>query len=163
MKKVLFLLLVLAGVLYLPACGQEPESEPENKSYGMEERAVTAFLEYKVTAATSRQNYHGARAQSGHQLVVAEVTIWNTEDYTLPMSRYDFRLQWGDGPEDYSYPVAWYCPTQLADEYDIPEGEQAQGELVFRVPNTERDMALGFLEVFEDGSQGDAHFIYFTV
>lgn len=161
MKKVMFLLLVLAGVLWLPACGSDPEGE--NKFYSREERAVTAFLEYGVTDAAVYESYHGVRSQPDHRLVVVEVSIWNTEEYTLPMSRYDFRLQWGEGEEAWAYPLAWYCKEQLPDQYDIPEGEQAKGKLVFQVPEETSDVALGFLEIFENESQGDAHFIYFTV
>ena len=161
MKKVLFLLVLLAGVLWLPSCGVQ--QEPENKFYTVEERAVTAFLEYAVTGAVSCENYHGVRAQPDHKLVVVEVAIWNIEEYTLPMSRYDFRLQWGEHEEDYAYPLAWYCEEQLPDQYDIPEGEKVRGNLVFQIPAEDTEFALGFLEVFENESQGDAHFIYFTI
>ncbi len=161
MKKVMFLLLVLAGILYLPSCGSQ--AEQENKFYSLQERAVTAFLEYEVTGVRTCQSYHTACAPSGHRLVVTEVTIWNTEEYTLPMSCYDFRLQWGEGEADHAYPLAWCCAEQLPDQYDIPEGENIRGELVFQVPVSVSDMALGFLEIFENESQGDAHFIYFTV
>ena len=161
MKKMLFLALTLAALLLLPSCGQRQGAE--NKEYAMGERAVTAFLEYGVNDAFSCQNYHGVRARDGHQVVVVSLSIWNTEDYTLPMSRYDFRLQWGDGAEDYAYPLAWYYQEQLPNQYDIAQDGEVQGELVFQVPEDERDLALGFLEVFEDESQGDAHFIYFTV
>ena len=161
MKKVMFLLLVLAGLLWLPACGVE--AEQENKFYSQQERAVTAFFEYEVTDVRTCQSYHTRCARSGHRLVVAEVTIWNTEDYTLPMSRYDFRLQWGEGEADCAYPLDWCCEEQLPDQYDIPEGENIRGELVFQVPDGVSGMALGFLEIFEDESQGNAHFIYFTI
>lgn len=161
MKKVMFLLLVLVGLLWLPSCGAQ--AEQENKFYTLEERAVTAFLEFEMTETAVHHNYYGVRTQPGHKLVVVEVSIWNTEEYTLPMSRYDFRLQWGEQEEECAYPLAWYCKAQLPDQYDIPEGEQAQGALVFQVPDGVSDMALGFLEIFENESQGNAHFIYFTI
>ena len=161
MKKVLFLLITLAGMVWLPACGTQPDWE--NKFYSVEERAVTAFLEYEITAARACRSYRGTAAQPGHQLVVAEVSIWNTEEYTLPMGRYDFRVQWGEREEDYAYPLAWYCDAQLPDQYDIPEDGQVRGVLVFEIPEGDRELALGFLEVFENESQGDAHFIYFTI
>lgn len=161
MKKVWFLLLTLFGVLWLPACGASPEVE--NKFYTVDERAVTEFLEFEVTGTAAYDRYNGVHAQRDYQLVVVDLSIWNTESYTLPMSRYDFRLQWDEQTEDFAYPLAWYCPAQLPDQYDIPEGEKQTGQLVFQIPKGETDLALGFLEIYENETQGDAHFIYFTV
>lgn len=161
MKKVLFLLITLMSFLWLSACGASPDVE--NKFYTVDERAVTEFLELEITETAAYDNYNGVHAQRGYQLVVVDLTIWNTQSYTLPMSRYDFRLQWDEDGEDYVYPLAWYCPAQLPDQYEIPQGEKQQGKLVFQVSKEEKDLALGFLEIYENDSQGDAHFIYFTV
>ena len=160
MKKILVLVLALT-VMLLSACAGQPEAE--NKHYEMDERADTAFFEYEVVAASAHSVYNGVHARPEYRLVVVDLTIENTEEYTLPMSRYDFRLQWGAGAEEYVYPLACYCTSQLPDEYDIPQGEELRGELIFQVPEKIQDMALGYLEIFEDEHQGDAHFIYFTV
>ena len=161
MKKREFLPLFLIALLFLSSCGRS--DAPESKSYRVGDRFATPFFRCTVTDAYRRQSYHGVMAGEGQRLIVVELTIENTQDYSLPMSRYDFRLQLSEELNDYAYPLTSYCDAQLPDDYEIPEDEKQTGTLVFRVPEEIRDMALGYLEIFEDDHQGDAHFVYFTV
>lgn len=161
MKKRQFPGLVLAGLCLLFACGCG--SEPENKFFDLEDEVSTAFFDYRVEEITVHRNYHGMQANEGHQIVVVDLEIENTEDYELPMGRYDFRVQWGAGEEDYAYPETWYYQRQFPNEYSIPEERSAEGELVFQVPREQREMTLAYLEVFENETQGDVYFTYFTV
>ena len=68
---------------------------------------------------------------------------------------------WGDGDEDFAYPLNQYCESQLADEYEIPIAGSAEGSLVFEVPSDQKDFALGFEEYYEDESVGDLYVVYF--
>lgn len=149
------------ALLTAGGCGHR--DEPENRFYHLDEKVSTAFFEYQVENVVVTRNYHGLRANPGHQIVVLELTIENTEYYTLLMGRYDFRLQWGKGEEELAYPQTWYYVEQFPNSYEIPADEEVTGQLVFQVPKTEKDLFLGYLEVFENNSQGDAHFTQFHV
>ena len=149
------------ALLAVSGCGHK--KEPENRFYHLDETVSTAFFEYQVDHVAVTRNYHGLRANPGHRIVVLELTIENTEYYDLSMGRYDFRLQWGEGEEDVAYPQTWYYVEQFPNHYEIPADEEITGQLVFQVPETEEDLFLGYLEVFENDSQGDAHFTQFHV
>lgn len=161
MKKIQFPGLVLTALCLLFACGCG--SEPKNKFFDLEDEVSTAFFDYRVKEITVHQDYHGMQAREGHQIVVAELEIENTEDYELPMGRYDFRVQWGSDEGEYAYPETWYYERQFPNEYSIPEDQSAEGELIFQVPQEQREMTLAYLEVFENETQGDAYFTYFAV
>lgn len=156
-------LLLLAAILFLLSACAGDSAAPEDEVHQVGEKISTAFFDYTVTETASLSRFDGRRAESGDTLVTVSLTIKNTQQYALPMGRYDFRLQWGEDGEHYVYPLEQYSDAQLPDSYDIPEGESAEGVLVFQVPEETRDLALGFLEIFEDDTQGQAFYIYFTI
>lgn len=161
MKKKRKLALLTALLVLLAACAGP--AKPQTKVYDMEDKIPTAFFDYTVTAASAHQSYQGKSPGQGERFVEVELTIKNTSSYAMPMGRYDFQLHWGDGGDSYCYPEEQFCEEQLPDKYDIPVNEKIEGKLLFEVPAGEEDLALGYLEIFEDESQGDAFFTYFTV
>lgn len=161
MRKRRVLAVLAALLLLLAACGGE--KEPREEVHAVGDKITTAFFEYTVSGVSAQKRYQGKTAREGNVFVVVWVEIENKENYTLPMGRYDFQLQWGDGEDSYRYPIHQYCQEQLPDEYDIPQDEGVEGTLVFQVPREETDLALGYLEIFENDRQGDLFFTYFSV
>lgn len=159
MKRRSMFALLLAGLLLLASCGGK---EDEDKAYQLGDKVATAFFDYTVDSAVSAKSYQGHWAAEGKQLILVELTIKNTRSYNMPMGRYDFLIQWSDEDEAFEYPLEQYCQSQLADEYEIPVNEKVQGLLIFEVPEEEEDFSLGFLEIYEDNSEGNAYFTYFT-
>ena len=47
-------------------------------------------------------------------------------------------------------------------EYELGVNESRTGELVFDVPEDEKDFSISYLELFSDDSEGDTFFVYFT-
>lgn len=131
-------------------------------TYHVGDTISTAFFDFTVNSAVASADHEGYTAQDGYKLVVADLTIKNTETYSMPMGQYDFMIAWGDGDEDFAYPLNQYCESQLADEYEIPIAGSAEGSLVFEVPSDQKDFALGFEEYYEDESVGDLYVVYFT-
>lgn len=159
MRKYSFFVLILALLLSLSSCG----AKEEETGYQVGDKISTDFFDYRVDSALSTGSYEGRRASQDRQLILVELTIENTEEYSLPMGRYDFQLRWGEGDGDVSSPLKQFCPAQLADEYDIAVDETVQGVLIFEVPDGRKEFSLGFLEVYEDNSEGESYFVYFTV
>ena len=136
----------------------------------------TAFLNFAVTDAYTCASYGDFTPQEGNQILVVEVAILNTSTASLPMFDTDFQIQWGDGREDYGWPITtaeevWDHQTrseealderQLPGEYEIAINAQRSGLLFFEVPAGGKDYALSFEEYFEDGTVGDVYFVYFT-
>ena len=158
--KRLFLAIMLLATL-LSACAVQ--NEPENIVVELGETGRTAFFDFEVTNVSECMEYEGRLAESGCRLILVELELENTVSYELPMGRYDFRLFWGNGEDAAVYPVEQFCQTQFPDEYAIPEWDRCKGVLIFQVPETQKNLALGYLEIFEDDHQGDAYFVYFTV
>lgn len=127
----------------------------------------TAFFDFTVTAAYTTASYGGYVAPEGTQLLVATVTVKNPGRQSVEMYDTDFQAQWnGDGDDDFSHPltetVEPLTADQLPETYTIDVGGSRTGELVFEVPDGERDFSLSYLEVFSDESEGDLFFVYFT-
>ena len=186
MRKRIVFSLMASILLLLSACGSIPGMEggssytqvdqggssggsssggstsSSDGTYHVGDTISTAFFDFTVNSAVASADHEGYTAQDGYKLVVADLTIKNTETYSMPMGQYDFMIAWGDGDEDFAYPLNQYCESQLADEYEIPIAGSAEGSLVFEVPSDQKDFALGFEEYYEDESVGDLYVVYFT-
>ena len=138
------------------------QCQSSDGTYHVGDTISTAFFDFTVNSAVASADHEDYTAQDGYKLVVADLTIKNTETYSMPMGQYDFMIAWGDGDEDFAYPLNQYCESQLADEYEIPIAGSAEGSLVFEVPSDQKDFALGFEEYYEDESVGDLYVVYFT-
>ena len=158
--KRLFLMITLMAML-LSGCASR--KEPENVLVELGEEGSTAFFDFEVSEVSACRTYKGKQAPAGQRLILVELELENTTSYDLPMGRYDFRLFWGTDEETAVYPMEQFCEAQFPDEYAIPEREEAEGVLVFQVPEEQKNLALGYLEIFEDDHQGDAYIVYFTV
>lgn len=158
--KRLFLMIMLMATL-LSACAAQ--KEPENMVVELGETGHTAFFDFEVSGVSACSEYEGRLAEAGCRLILVELELKNTVSYDLPMGRYDFRLFWGNGEDTAAYPLEQFCPEQFPDAYGIPEWEGRKGLLVFQVPEEQKNLALGYLEIFEDDHQGDAWFVYFNI
>ena len=127
----------------------------------------TYFFDYTVDSAYLCGSYEGyVPAQEGYCLLVAEVTVENTFQESLPMYDTDFQVQWGEADDAYDVPITYYADAvsdqQLPMEYELAVDESRTGLLVFEVPEGEKDFSISYLEFFDDGTEGDVFFVYFT-
>ena len=172
MKKVRTMM--LAGVLclaMLAGCGGDDKEGYAQDGYGegrMGDTMHTCFFDYTVNSAYLCREFEGYTAvQEGYQLLVADVTVKNTFQESIPMFDTDFQIQWNSDEEDaYDVPVTYYTDPvsdqQLPGEYELAVDEERSGLLVFEVPEGESDFSISYLELFEDESEGDVFFVYFT-
>lgn len=161
MKRSISLALLVAALALLVSCSSKSEEESQN--YYIGDQISTAFFDYTPNSATAADSYEGYTPAEGNKLVIVDMTIKNTETYSMPMGLYDFWLDWGSGDEDYSDAMEQFCDGQLPDEYEIPINGTEEGLLIFEVPADKKDFSLGYLEIYEDESTGNAFFTYFTV
>jgi hypothetical protein len=187
MKKLLALLLTLLLVFgLLTACTsgssnepKEPEEtirEPEDGGVydgRIGERIRTYFYDFKITEAYLCPDYHGFTPQDGNVMLVVKIDIENTMNSSIPMSDLDFQIQWGDGEEEFGWPITTdpdtfderetVCDEQLPYEYDMAVGEKRSGELVYEVPEGYNDFAIAAIDDFaDDDEDGNIYFVYFT-
>lgn len=136
----------------------EPENGEAVGDVGDIMRGV--FLDFTVNDAYLTDTYESLKASEGMKLFVANLTIKNNMDRTLPMYDTDFQLAWGDGDDEWALPVTYEypekkCGKMFAFEYSIPVGAKYTGEAVYEVPEGYKNFAISFKEYFEDGSEGD--------
>ncbi len=132
----------------------------------------TYFFDFTVNSAYLCDTYEGyTPIMEGYQLLVADVTVKNTNRESIPMYDTDFQVQWSDDSEDaYDVPITYYTDAvsdqQLPTEYELAVDEERTGLLVFEVPAGETDFSISYLELFDDGTEegeeGDTFFVYFT-
>lgn len=162
-----------------PEAEEEPEEEPEvEESEGIEssggyaegrfgDTMKTYFFDYTVNSAYLCEEYNGYQPADGNCILVAEVTVKNTFNESIEMYDTDFQIQWNsDGEDDYDYPITAYADPvsdeQLEGTYGLGINEETTGLLVYEVPTGENDFSISYLEMFDDDSEGDVYFVYFT-
>ena len=127
----------------------------------------TYFFDYTVNSAYLCDEFNGYLPAEGNRLLVAEVTVKNTFKETITMFDTDFQVQWNsDGADDYDVPITYYADPvsdeQLLAVYDLGVNNEETGLLVFEVPEGRKDFSISYLELFDDDSEGDVYFVFFT-
>ena len=104
----------------------------------------TYFFDYTVNSAYTCKEFEGYTPAEGNKLLVAELTVKNTDRSTVTMYDTDFQIQWGDDDDDDAFdaPITYYSDAvsddQLPEEYDLSVNEERTGLLVFEVPRIPR-------------------------
>ena len=127
----------------------------------------TAWFDFTVNSAYYTEDAIGGYTPSdGNVLVVVDITVKNTFSESIPMFDTDFQLQWGDEADDaFQFPVTTseeIIDNQLPEEYELKVKEETTGVLVFEAPEGYEDFSLSYLEYYEDGTEGNLFFVYFT-
>ncbi len=127
----------------------------------------TYFFSYCVNSAYLCDEYNGYLPADGKRLLVADVTVKNTYNESIEMYDTDFQVQWNtEGEDDYDVPITYYTDPvsaeQLPTTYELSVNEEKTGLLVFEVPEGYKDFSISYLEMFDDESEGDVFFVYFT-
>ena len=171
MKKLLALLLAgVMAVCMLTACGG---GSSEGRTGDTME---TFFFDFTVNSAYITSDYEGYAPAEGNVLLVANITVKNTNQQSIEMYDIDFQAQWDDGDDAFAYPITTDMETytevdpvgedQLPGTYSLAVDEERTGELVYEVPSGFTDFSIAYLEQFVDDSgeesTGETYFVYFT-
>lgn len=127
----------------------------------------TAWYNFTINDAYyTTEAIGGYTPSEGNVLLVVDITVKNTFSETIPMSNYDFQLQWGDDSDDaFAFPVETnesIIDDQLPAEYDLKIKEEISGVLVYEAPAGYDDFSISTLEYYEDDTEGNLFFVYFT-
>lgn len=125
----------------------------------------TYFFDYKITSAYTCAALNGYQPTSGNQLLVVRIVMKNTDAHgSIPMFDTDFMVEWGDGEEDYAFPLGntALINSQLPASYELALKETRAGVLVFEVPAGSRAFTISYLELFDDDTIGDIFFTDFV-
>ena len=131
------------------------------------------FMDFTVNSAYTTADYHGHTAPEGMKVLVVNMTVKNTFNESLPMYDDDFQGQWtaSSETEEFAWPITEaedgsdldvVSDEQLPAEYELAVNESRTGDLVFDVPAGEKDFSISHLELFDDDSEGDTFFVFFT-
>ncbi len=152
---------------------QEPEIPVIKAQDGLAQGGIgdilrTYWFDFTIDSAEKTESYGGIRAQEEDNiLLVVHISMTSTFPEEIPMSDYDFDVEWEGGDDALAYPVTLEHPDQqtgamLESAYLIGPGETVSGDLVFEVPAGQKDFAVYFLEFFEDETEGDLFEVRFT-
>lgn len=145
--------------------GDKSESERNEQSYysgRIGDHMRNVFFEYTVNSVDYPASYGDITPADGNQLLVADVTVRNVFSQTLPMSIYDFQVQWGDGDQDYGYQEKGLTGDNLMpDQWQLMRGASETYKLVFQVPADATEFSISYLELWDDNTEGDVFFVYF--
>lgn len=130
----------------------------------------TVFFEYTVNSAYLCDEYEGYEPSEGNTFLVADVTVHNQNTSTVPMYDTDFQVQWDSDAEDaFGYPITAYMEedveingNMLPQVYEVRRFEDRNGILVYEVPEGENYFSISYLEIYEDNSEGNVFFVYFS-
>lgn len=129
----------------------------------------TVFFEYTVNSAYLCDRYEDYVPAEGYVFLVADVTVHNPYRNTVPMYDTDFEVLWSDDDNAWDYPITAYMDTDeiisddmLPQKYEVRRFDSRSGILVYEVPEDEDYFAIAYLEVYDDDSEGDVFFVYFS-
>lgn len=127
----------------------------------------TQWFDFTVNWVTAYgDKYEEYTAAYGNRLLALNLTIENTFDEINPMSDADFMLVWGDGDDDYAFPVENAEDLSrdiLPTEYDMNPGDKVTGDLLFEVPENLTDFGLIYIEIDDADNMYDSFAVYFQV
>ena len=180
MRKIISGLLAVMFIICLSACDALPPGlrPGSNSSYGntpsssspdtddggyvdgrLGDTLYTEWFSFCVDSVEAADEYEGYTARSNHFLIIADITVKNTYGYDLPMSYYDFQVQWGEDEEAYGYGIE---ESEMAAEYTLRRGETISQQVVYEVPyDNYGEFSISFWEYYENGEYGTVYFIYF--
>ena len=142
--------------------GRKSESDDGYFSGRIGDHMRNVFFEYTVNSVDYPASYGDITPADGNQLLVADVTVRNVFSQTLPMSIYDFQIQWGDGDQDFGYQEEGLTGDNLMpDQWQLMRGASETYKLVYQVPADATEFSISYLEVWEDNTEGDVFFVYF--
>lgn len=122
------------------------------------------FFDFTVDSAQWVDEYNGYTAAEGNALVDTVITVKNTFGEALPMSIYDFQIQWGAGDEDYGYQKEeWEGGELMPTQWEIKPAQTVTYHVVYEVPADTTDFSISYLELFDDESEGNVFFVYFEL
>lgn len=183
MKKIASLFLTAIMAVALAGCGAPASNDSSGSSSSavgyaedgyaegrLNDTMHTYFFDFTVKSAYVCSQYENYTPQEGNELLVAEVTIKNTQRESIPMFDTDFQVQWGDTADDaYDVPITYYAESTdtigenvLPYEYTLAVNESKTGLLIFEVPSGKKDFNISYLEEFDNDTQGDVFFVFFT-
>ncbi|MDR2908705.1 MAG: DUF4352 domain-containing protein [Oscillospiraceae bacterium] len=126
---------------------------------------VNEFFSFCVNSAELIGEYEGTTPEDGNIFLRADLTVKNVFGDVVPMYSADFQVQWGEGEEDYGYPIAKVADEQMEDEYELAKGETVNATVVYEIPRLEgkNEYSVSYLEIYEDDVEGNVFFVYFDL
>ena len=119
----------------------------------------TYFFDYTVNSAYTCNDYEGYTPSEGNKLLVAEVTVKNTDRSTVTMYDTDFQIQWGEGDSDYGTCLNAVDDTMMPYAYELTPGQERSDWLMAEIPDGSTSCTIAYQEYKTDGSKGDAYFV----
>ena len=120
-QRLLALAMAAAMVLGLTACGGSGSSSEGRTGDTME----TFFFDFTVNSAYLTKDYEGYTPAEGNALLVADITVKNTNQKSIEMYDTDFQIQWDDGDDAFAYPIT--INTETYEELDPVGDSQLPG------------------------------------
>ena len=119
----------------------------------------TYFFDYTVNSAYTCNDYEGYTPSEGNKLLVAEITVKNTDRSTVTMYDTDFQIQWGEGANDYGTCLNAVDDTMMPYAYELTPGQERSDWLMAEIPDGSTSCTIAYQEYKTDGSKGDAYFV----
>jgi len=181
MRKLIASVLTVMMILAIAGCGKTGIESAGNSSdvevYDngdgtkyyegrMGSTMATAWFDFTVNDAYITDEFDGYTPSEGNVFVVVDMTLTNTFNESVDMYTYDFQLQWGDDADDaFEFPIESnedLIDGQFNGDYTLKIKETKQGYYIFEAPEGNKDFSVSFLEYFDDDSEGNLYFVYFT-
>ena len=170
MKRLASFLLIQIMMLSLAACGEggleaNPQNEPGVKYGRIGDAMSTEWFDFTVTDACSCFEYRGYTPSEGYTLVVVTLSLKNNCGQPVDVWGEDFVLIWSDADDAFGLDIplpAGLSSDQFPDKYVLDADETRSGVMVFEAPREFQDFSFGFIEIYDDGAEGDTFFVELT-
>lgn len=124
---------------------------------------VNDFFDWTVNSVKTKKKIGGVSAGKGYKFVVINMSITNTEDYAYPTGNYEFRGITGTGDENELDSENAFYEGMMADEFEISPGETVTGDVLYKVPEAQKNLIVDYEEFYGDGSIGNTFWFEFKL
>lgn len=126
---------------------------------GVGETLQNAFFKWTVNSVKTKTEINGTSAGDGYKFVVANITMVNTTDYEFESGNYEFRGIIGPEEEDDLDSVDAFYDEMLPDEFNLKAGEEATGDLLFKVKEDVDEIIIDFESFYGNGKVDGANWV----
>lgn len=165
MKKFRWFAVLAAAVCAFAFCGCKSQGRESGNYYDAEEKEFlqTSFFKYAVISSeTLGVMGNSAPKDEDKTFLSVEVKFKNVFEKAIPMSIYDFELQWDNG-NSVTYAENKFTDSQIPDEWEMKLDETVSGNMVFVVPKDAESFSLVYKEKWDDGFEGNTYAIEFSL
>lgn len=127
------------------------------------ETLTNTFFSFTINDVKAADELDGYTPQTeGNKFIIADVTVKNVADDSIPVGNFDFTILWNTEEElsetdKMAYEV--FTDGMYPDEVDLEKDGTLSGTLVFEIPADVNEFGIVYDELYDDEFKGNSYVV----